>query len=72
MKKMTWDEWKAHELAKREQYKEMGVTDLNEVRARKMWDDPSVKDEDIPAVKFEFDPELGEFVHTGYLNQAEH
>ena len=72
MKKMTWDEWKAHELAKREKYKEMGVTDLNEIRARKMWNDPSVKDEDIPAVKFEFDAELGEFVHTGYLNQAEH
>lgn len=57
MKKMTWDEWKEHELAK---------------RAKKMWDDPSVKDEDIPAVKFEFDRELGEMVFTGYLNQVEH
>ena len=72
MKKMTWDEWKAHEQAKREQYKEMGVTDFNAQRAKKMWDDPTVKDEDIPAAKFEFDPELKEFVHTGYINQVEH
>jgi len=72
MKKMTWDEWKAYEQAKREQYKEMGVADFNAHRAEKMWNDPNVKDEDIPAVKFEYDPELKEFVHTGYINQVEH
>ena len=72
MTKMTWDEWKEHERKKREQYKEMGVTDFDAYRAQKMWDDPTVKDEDIPAVKFEYDKELGEFVHTGYVNQVEH
>lgn len=72
MKKMTWDEWKAHEMAKREEYKKLGVTDINEYRAEKMWNDPNVKDEDIPAVKFEFDKELKELVFTGYVNQVEH
>lgn len=72
MKKMTWDEWKEHELAKRKQYEEMGVVDFEAKRAEKMWNDPSVKDEDIPAVKFEFDRELGQMVFTGYLNQVEH
>ena len=36
------------------------------------WNDHTVKDEDIPAVKFEYDKELGEFVHAGYVNQVEH
>ena len=36
MKKMTWDEWKAQEEAKREEYKKMGVTDFNQVRAQKI------------------------------------
>jgi len=72
MKKMTWDEWKEHEAAKRKQYKEMGVADFNAHRAEKMWNDPNVKDEDIPAVKFEYDKELGEMVFAGYINQVEH
>jgi hypothetical protein len=56
---MTYDEWKAYEEERRKQYKEMGVTDINEERAKKMWGDPSVKDEDIPATRFVFDPSLG-------------
>ena len=72
MKKMTWDEWKQHELAKRAQYKEMGVIDFETIRAEKMWADPNVKDEDLPSVKFEFDKELGDFVFAGYVNQVEH
>ena len=72
MKKMTYDEWKAQELAKREEYKKMGVIDFETVRVEKMWNDPNVKDEDIPAVKFEFDKELKELVFTGYVNQVEH
>lgn len=72
MIKLTWEDWKAHEQAKREQYKEMGVTDLDEHRTKKMWDDPTVKDEDIPAVKFEYDKELRKLVFSGYINQVEH
>jgi len=72
MKKMTWDEWKAHEEAKRNEYKEAGVTDVNEVRAKKMWDDPTVKDEDLPAARFEYDPELKEMVFVGYSNEVKH
>jgi len=72
MKKMTYDEWRAQELAKREEYKKMGVIDFETVRVEKMWNDPNVKDEDIPAVKFEYDPELKEFVFMGYINQVEH
>jgi len=72
MKKMTYDEWRAQELAKREEYKKMGVIGFETVRVEKMWNDPNVKDEDIPAVKFEYDPELKEFVFMGYINQVEH
>jgi hypothetical protein len=50
----------------------MGVADFNAHRAEKMWNDPNVKDEDIPAVKFEYDKELGEMVFAGYINQVEH
>jgi len=50
----------------------MGVVDFEEKRAEKMWDDPLVKDEDIPAVKFTWDKELKEFVFTGHINQVEH
>jgi hypothetical protein len=35
MKKMTWDEWKEQELAKRKEYKEMGVIDFETIRAKK-------------------------------------
>jgi len=72
LKKMTWDEWKAHEEAKRNEYKEAGVTDVNEVRAKKMWDDPTVKDEDLPAAQFEYDSELKEMVFVGYSNEVKH
>ena len=72
MKKMTWDEWKAQEEAKREEYEKLGVTDLGKVRAEKMWNDPTVKDEDIPAVRFEYDPELKEMVFVGYSNEVKH
>jgi hypothetical protein len=72
MKKMTWDEWKEQELAKRKEYKEMGVIDFETIRAKKMWADPNVKDEDIPAVKFEYDKERGEFIFAGYVNKVEH
>jgi hypothetical protein len=72
MKKMTWSEWQEYEAQKREEYKKMGVVDFEEKRAEKMWDDPLVKDEDIPSVKFTWDNELKEFVFTGYINQVEH
>ena len=70
MKKITLDEWNAQEEATRKEYKEMGVTDLNEVRAKKMWDDPTVKDEDLPAAQFEYDSELKEMVFVGYSNEV--
>ena len=72
MKKMTWSEWQEYEAQKREEYKKMGVVDFEQKRAEKMWDDPLVKDEDIPSVKFTWDNELKEFVFTGYINQVEH
>ena len=72
MKKMTWDEWKEHELAKRKKYKEMGVIDFEAIRVQKMWNDPTVRDDEIPSVKFEFDEELGTFVFAGYVNKVEH
>lgn len=62
MKKMTWGEWSAQELSKRKEYKEMGVIDFETIRAQKMWADPTVKDDDIPSVRFVFDKELGTFV----------
>jgi len=72
MKKMTWDEWREHELAKRKKYKEMGVIDFEAIRVQKMWNDPTVRDDEIPSVKFEFDEELGTFVFAGYVNKVEH
>jgi len=72
MKKMTWDEWKEHELAKRKKYKEMDVIDFETIRAEKMWADPNVKDEDIAAVKFQYDKERGEFIFAGYVNKVDH
>lgn len=62
MKKITWDEWKEQELAKRKEYKEMGVIDFETIRAEKMWADPTVKDDDIPSVRVVFDKELGTLV----------
>ena len=72
MKKMTWSEWQEYEAQKREDYKKMGVVDFEEKRSEKMWDDPLVKDEDIPHVKFTWDKERKEFVFTGHINQVEH
>jgi hypothetical protein len=72
MKKMTWDEWREHELAKRKKYKEMGVIDFEAIRVQKMWNDPTVRNDEIPSVKFEFDEELGTFVFAGYVNKVEH
>lgn len=69
MTKMTFDEWKAYEEERRKQYKEMGVTDINDYRAQKMWADPDVKDEDIPATRFEFDPTAGQMVLAEIVNE---
>jgi len=49
-----------------------GVTDFNEIRAKKMWDDPAVKDEDLPSARFEYDSELKEMVFVGYSNEVKH
>lgn len=70
MTKMTFDEWKAYEEERRKQYKEMGVTDINAYRAKKMWNDPNVKDEDIPAARFEFDPSIGQLVLAEIINEV--
>jgi hypothetical protein len=72
MKKITLDEWNALEESQRKKYKEMGVTDFNEIRAKKMWDDPAVKDEDLPSARFEYDSELKEMVFVGYSNEVKH
>jgi hypothetical protein len=48
----------------------MGVTDINEERAKRMWDDPLVKAEDIPATRFVFDTSLGQFVFAGVVNEV--
>jgi len=71
MTKMTLDEWMAYEEERRKKYKELGVTDVNEYRAQKMWADPNVKAEDIPATKFTFDAELGKLVLSGVVNETE-
>ena len=72
MTKMTYDEWKAYEEERRKQYKEMGVTDINEERAKRLWDDPSVKDEDIPATRFVFDQNVGQLVLEEIVNEVKH
>ena len=72
MTKMTYDEWKVYEEERRKQYKEMGVTDINEERAKRLWDDPSVKDEDIPATRFVFDPNVGQLVLEEIVNEVKH
>ena len=72
MKKMTYEEWCEQEKKKREEYEKMGVTDLDAVRTRKMWDDAAVKDEDIPCENFTWDEELKTFVHTGSSNTVKH
>jgi hypothetical protein len=50
----------------------MGVTDINEERAKRLWDDPSVKDEDIPATRFVFDPNVGQLVLEEIVNEVKH
>lgn len=62
MKRMTLDEWKAYMEKRREHLEKAGITDINEVRAKRMWNDPLVKVEDIPSQRFVFDATLGEFV----------
>lgn len=71
MKTMTFEEWKQYEEEKRRLYKELGVTDINEERAKRMWADPNVKDEDIPATRFVFDPSVGQMVLAGIVNETE-
>ena len=70
MKTMTFEEWKQYEEEKRKLYKELGVTDINEERAKRMWADPNVKDEDIPATRFVFDPSVGQMVLAGIVNET--
>lgn len=70
MKTMTFEEWKQYEEEKRKLYKELGVTDINEERAKRMWSDPNVKDEDIPATRFVFDPSVGQMVLAGIVNET--
>jgi 8-oxo-dGTP pyrophosphatase MutT (NUDIX family) len=62
MKRMTLDEWQAYMKKRRESFEEVGITDINEVRATRMWNDPFVKVEDIPSQRFVFDATLGQFV----------
>lgn len=62
MKRMTLDEWKASMEKRRERLEKAGITDINEVRTKRMWNDPLVKVEDIPSQRFVFDATLGEFV----------
>lgn len=71
MKTMTFEEWKQYEEEKRKLYKELGVTDINEERAKRMWADPNVKDEDIPATRFTFDPSIEQMVLAGVVNETE-
>jgi|TARA_A100001015_G_scaffold285083_1_gene352221 hypothetical protein len=75
-KKITINEWYEHEKKRREKYKNMGVIDYEEIRAKKMWNDPNsillVKDKDLPCDTFTWDKELKTFVYTGSLNTGGH
>jgi len=71
MKKMTWSEYQQHKRLKRIVNSEMGVIDFEERRVAKMWNDPLVKDEDIPCTKFTWDEELKEFVFAGHENSVD-
>jgi hypothetical protein len=59
---MNIDEWRAHVEERRQRYKEAGITDLNEERTKRMWNDPSVKAEDVPSTRFVFDVISGQFI----------
>jgi hypothetical protein len=65
---ITRDEW--HKL--QEEDKKMGAIDFDEIRTDKMWNDPTVKDEDIPCDRFTWDKELKTFVYAGSLNTRKH
>ena len=60
--KMSWEEWKEYELKRKQRFDEEGITDLNAVRAKKMWEDPNVPDEDIPTISFSWDDGRKTFV----------
>ena len=46
----------------KEELAKQGIIDFQEKRVQKMWDDPNVADEDIPCVKFTYDPESGDMI----------
>jgi len=62
MKGMSWTEWQEYEKQRRALLKENGIIDFEQKRAEKLWNDPSVPDDDIPSVKFTFDKKRKEFV----------
>ena len=70
MTKITIEEWRAAEEERRKRYKEAGVTDINELRAQRMWNDPNVRAEDIPCTRFVFDEALGQFVFASIENEV--
>lgn len=70
MTKITIEEWRAAEEERRKRYKEAGVTDINEIRAMRMWNDPNVKAGDIPCTRFVFDEALGQFVFASIENEV--
>ena len=71
MKKITRKEYEKTQEKKRAYYEKLGVIDFNEKRATKMWNDSSIKDEDLPCAVFSWDKELGEFIFTRHENQKE-
>ena len=60
--KMSWEEWKEYELKRKQRFDKEGVTDLNAVRTKKMWEDPNIPDEDIPTLSFSWDDGRKTFV----------
>ena len=60
--KMSWTEWKEYEEKRRKLFEENGVADLANYRAKARWTDPSIPDEEIEGVRFEWDKERKEFV----------
>ena len=46
----------------KENLAKQGIIDFQEKRVKRMWEDPNVADEDIPCVKFTFDPKSGEMI----------
>jgi hypothetical protein len=60
--KMSWTEWKEYEEKRRKLFKENGVIDLAHYRAKARWTNPSIPDEEIKGIRFEWDKERKEFV----------